>query len=74
MDLGTAYRRRHADEKVDCIDDKVMSVLLESKVFLASSKQFGSEQLGWFRIVFAYSIDYLNGGLQRIVHAFGLEH
>lgn len=74
VDLGTAYKRRHMDEKIDCIDDKVMSVLLESKVFLAAGKQFGSEWPGWFRIVFAHDVDYLSDGLQRTVRALGLGH
>lgn len=44
-----------------------MTALLSKKVFLASGKQFGSEQPGWFRIVFACGFEMLEEGLQRIL-------
>lgn len=45
----------------------IMDSLMEKKVFLASGKAFGSDEEGWFRIVFAHPKEYLSTGLQRIV-------
>ena len=69
VDLGTAYRSRKSKEQTDSIDNEVMTALLDKKVFLASGKAFGSEWPGWFRIVFAHDVDYLNEGLERVLQA-----
>lgn len=70
VNLGSAYRKRHTNglEGGD-IDQVVNDVLLRNKVFLASGVQFGSEQPGWFRIVFTQRRDHLDEGLKRIVAA-----
>ncbi|KAM0715719.1 hypothetical protein Q7P37_009219 [Cladosporium fusiforme] len=69
VDLGSVYRDRHPQERVGCVDTIVMNLMLTNKVFLASGKQFGSEKPGWFRIVFAHEVDYLNEGLKRVLKA-----
>ncbi|RMD43003.1 hypothetical protein DV735_g2086, partial [Chaetothyriales sp. CBS 134920] len=46
--------------------------LLKFKVFLASGASFGSEQPGWFRIVFSQTDRDLAEGLKRIERAVGL--
>ncbi|TWU72028.1 hypothetical protein ED733_001000 [Metarhizium rileyi] len=68
VNLGRAYRTRHADVEGD-IDGVVNEALLRHKVFLASGVQFGSERPGWFRIVFTQRRDHLDEGLRRIVAA-----
>ena len=69
VNLGQAYRQRHPEMKVDDIDDHVMQLLLKHRLFLASGVQFGSEQAGWFRIVYSNLPELLNEGLNRIVRA-----
>ena len=69
VNLGKAYRQRNPSEAVEDIDDHVMQALIRQKIFLASGVQFGSEQPGWFRIVFSNQADVLQEGLRRIVKA-----
>jgi aspartate/methionine/tyrosine aminotransferase len=71
VDLGKAYRSRNPEAKVESVDAEVMTALLGKKVFLASGKQFGSEWPGWFRIVFAHDVEYLERGLRRVLEALG---
>jgi aspartate/methionine/tyrosine aminotransferase len=71
VDLGKAYRSRNPEAQVESIDAEVMTALLGKKVFLASGKQFGSEWPGWFRIVFAHDVDYLERGLGQVLEALG---
>lgn len=66
VNLGRAYHERHPERQSEDITVTVMRALLEKKVFLASGKQFGSEQPGWFRIVFSNRRDLLHEGLKRI--------
>lgn len=49
------------------LSDWIMDTLMEKRVFLASGRAFGSDEEGWFRIVFAHPEEYLSMGLQRIV-------
>ncbi|RMZ75481.1 hypothetical protein DV738_g5459, partial [Chaetothyriales sp. CBS 135597] len=46
--------------------------LLKSKVFLASGTSFGSEQPGWFRVVFSQTDRDVTEGLRRIERALFL--
>ncbi|KAF9877983.1 hypothetical protein CkaCkLH20_04559 [Colletotrichum karsti] len=69
VDLGKAYLERHQDRRVEDLTGEVMRALLDNKVFIASGNQFGSEQPGWFRIVFSNNKDLLVEGLKRIVEA-----
>lgn len=69
VDLGAMYRQRHPEAVIGDIDEVVMQALLSKRVFLASGKAFGSEVLGWFRIIFSHEEAYLREGLRRIVEA-----
>ncbi|KAK3690656.1 hypothetical protein LTR37_019058 [Vermiconidia calcicola] len=69
INLGKSYRERNPQKKVANIDEHVMQELLTQRVFLASGVQFGSEQPGWFRIVFSNSEALLREGLRRVVLA-----
>lgn len=66
LDLATAYRQCHNDVSGD-ITEVVMQALLKRKVFLASGAQFGSEDAGWFRIIFSQRTEQLEEGLKRIL-------
>ena len=48
---------------------QIMDALMEKKIFLASGEAFGSDDPGWFRIVFAHPKDYLGLGLERMLDA-----
>jgi aspartate/methionine/tyrosine aminotransferase len=48
------------------VSTEIMDTLMEKKVFLASGEAFGTDEEGWFRIVFAHPKEYLELGLQRI--------
>ncbi|KAI1010780.1 hypothetical protein LB503_005394 [Fusarium chuoi] len=69
VDLGKVYEARHPKIETDDITDLVMDKLIETRVFLASGKAFGSEKPGWFRIVFSHPDEYLDLGLQRVMEA-----
>lgn len=68
VNLGAVYQQNHSTHE-DNVDKVVNDALLKHKVFLASGLQFGSEEPGWFRIVFTQKMDYLNEGLKRIAMA-----
>ena len=51
-----------------------MHLLLRKKVFLASGALFGSERVGWFRIVFSQHREYLIEALRRMTDALALEY
>ncbi|KXH29883.1 hypothetical protein CNYM01_02934 [Colletotrichum nymphaeae SA-01] len=72
VDLGKAYRERRPGVEFEDISTEVMRALLDKKVFLASGKQFGAEQPGWFRIVFSNKKELLLEGLKRVAAA--LDH
>jgi aspartate/methionine/tyrosine aminotransferase len=70
VNLGKAYCKTHASGlDSENIDQTVNGLLIKHKVFLASGIQFGSEEPGWFRIVFTQRRDHLDEGLRRIVTA-----
>jgi len=59
-----------ADKTASIHDDEtIMQKLLAKKVFIASGADFGSEEPGWFRIVFTYPRKYMEEGLKRMVEA-----
>ncbi|KAH6962351.1 pyridoxal phosphate-dependent transferase [Ilyonectria sp. MPI-CAGE-AT-0026] len=68
VNLGIVYKRTHPGMSGD-INSVVNQALLKQKVFLASGANFGSEEPGWFRIVFSHGMDYLDEGLKRIIAA-----
>jgi 1-aminocyclopropane-1-carboxylate synthase len=68
VNLGKKYlenRRITQYTGVDMTQD-IMERLLEQKVFLASGNAFGSEEPGWFRIMTAQPMEYLEEALRRI--------
>lgn len=70
VDLGKKYRELHqGTPSDDGVGEIVMQKLLQKKVFLASGALFGSEQDGWFRIVFSQPRGYLMEALERVVGA-----
>ncbi|KAH6893115.1 pyridoxal phosphate-dependent transferase [Thelonectria olida] len=72
VDLGAAYKAHHRVSDNEDIGQVITDALLARKIFLASGKDFGSEQPGWFRIVFSHNDDYLDEGLGRVTAALGL--
>jgi bifunctional pyridoxal-dependent enzyme with beta-cystathionase and maltose regulon repressor activities len=77
--LGTFASKSKAVDKAEIVDgdrasrihdDKtIMQKLLAKKVFIASGADFGSEEPGWFRIVFTYPRTYMEEGLKRMIEA-----
>lgn len=49
------------------VSARIMDSLLEKKIFLASGEAFGTDEEGWFRIVFAHPKEYLRMGLERML-------
>lgn len=73
VDLGKAYRARHAVSESENVTAQISKKLKENKIFLASGEDFGSEKPGWFRIVFSHPDEYLDLGLQRTIEALNLK-
>jgi bifunctional pyridoxal-dependent enzyme with beta-cystathionase and maltose regulon repressor activities len=83
VNLGQAFEQslsRSTEAKLSLNGDKdnsmnasnssrIMGALMEKKIFLASGEAFGSDEPGWFRIVFAHPRDYLSLGLERMLEA-----
>lgn len=70
LNLDKKYRELHPEvDQDEDTSDKVMQLLLRHKVFVASGEIFGSEQQGWFRIVFSQHREYLKEALRRIITA-----
>ncbi|KAI9162826.1 ACC synthase [Paramyrothecium foliicola] len=66
LDLGTAFREEHPDLAPEAASMALDKALMDQKVLLASGESFGSEQPGWFRIVYSLPIHELDEGLRRI--------
>jgi aspartate/methionine/tyrosine aminotransferase len=74
LNLGKKYLEANPGEKVRSgteLTDMIMQRLLDNKVFLASGTGFGSEKPGWFRVVFAHPLTYLEEAMRRILVAVG---
>ncbi|RJE24508.1 hypothetical protein PHISCL_03146 [Aspergillus sclerotialis] len=73
VNLGKKYLENNtwANLKVEGhqLTDLIMQKLLGKKVFLANGTVFGCEKPGWFRIVFAHPIPYLEEAMRRIMSA-----
>lgn len=69
VNLGKAYRQNGGPCLEEELDAVLTKALLEQKVFLAAGKNFGAEQVGWFRIVFSHEAGLLEEGLERVVNA-----
>lgn len=73
INLGQAYRNRHPEYKADQhIEKKLMDQLLKQKVLLIAGSDCGSEEGGWFRMVFTVQQYTLEEGLSRVL--ISLEH
>ncbi|KXH53160.1 hypothetical protein CNYM01_01881 [Colletotrichum nymphaeae SA-01] len=69
-DLGSAWKRHNPGTvKDEDLDDFLMKLLLKHKVYVSSGKDFGSESVGWFRIVFSQDEIQLLTGLERVAAA-----
>lgn len=71
VDLGKKYMELNPgkNEVNTDVTETIMQRLLEKKVFLANGTGFGSEKSGWFRIVFAHPVPYLEEAMKRILAA-----
>ncbi|CAG9982668.1 unnamed protein product [Clonostachys byssicola] len=67
LDLGAYFRALHPQFCHMDIQSVITKALLDRKVYVASGKDYGSEKVGWYRIVFTYKLPYLTKGLDRIV-------
>lgn len=71
-DLLTPYLRARPDtsERAKWTSSRELAAKLALyKVHLGSGDDFGSEQLGWFRVTFSQRRDQLDEGLKRIIQA-----
>ncbi|EAW15656.1 putative aminotransferase, classes I and II family [Aspergillus fischeri NRRL 181] len=76
INLGKKYLEANPGKAVGggtALTDMIMQKLLDKKVFLASGTSFGSEKPGWFRVVFAHPLPYLEEAMKRILLAVGPE-
>ncbi|KAL6788751.1 PLP-dependent transferase [Trichoderma sp. SZMC 28012] len=69
VDLGSKYKSLHPNAETDDLNKTIATALLKHKIFLASGTAFGSEEPGWFRIVFSHPGYYLQEGLKRVSKA-----
>ncbi len=70
LNLGKKYRELYPEiSENEDVGEKVMQQLLQQRVCLTSGAALGSEQDGWFRIVFSHPRFYLREALQRIIAA-----
>ncbi|CAG7918900.1 unnamed protein product [Penicillium olsonii] len=71
INLGKRYLEHHPEAAglEGELTDVVYQRLLAEKVFLAHGISFGAEKPGWFRVVFAHPIPWLEEAMARIVRA-----
>ncbi|KAK9777629.1 putative inactive 1-aminocyclopropane-1-carboxylate synthase-like protein 2 [Seiridium cardinale] len=69
VNLGKVYRLGHPERSFRDTSKDIMDALLAERVFLASGREFGSEEPGWFRMVFSNQKELLQMGLERIIVA-----
>ncbi|KAK1849664.1 ACC synthase [Colletotrichum chrysophilum] len=69
-DLGSVWKRHNPGTVTDKeLDDFLIKLFLDHKVYVSSGKDFGSERAGWFRIVFSQDEVQLLTGLERVAAA-----
>ncbi|KAL7941309.1 pyridoxal phosphate-dependent transferase [Trichoderma barbatum] len=73
VDLGSVFKSLHPNVETSDLNKTIATALLKHKIFLASGTAFGSEDPGWFRIVFSHPEDYLKEGLKRVITALQCE-
>ena len=71
VNLGAKYLAAHPEEEGRATDltDRIFQKLLDNKVYVAHGTAYGSENPGWFRLVFAHPIPWLMEAMARIVCA-----
>ncbi|RSL51452.1 hypothetical protein CEP54_011416 [Fusarium duplospermum] len=52
-DLGSVWKKHNPGVVNEDLDDFLMKLFLDHKVYISSGKEFGSEESVWFRIVFS---------------------
>lgn len=73
--MGEKKEHQKKDEQKieeETIGDKITNALFRKRIFLASGKEYGGEEDGWFRLVFSVNTDYLLEGLRRVEMALDL--
>ncbi|KAF4835886.1 1-aminocyclopropane-1-carboxylate synthase-like protein 1 [Colletotrichum tropicale] len=69
-DLGSVWKRHNPGTVTDKeLDDFLIKLFLDHKVYVSSGKDFGSERAGWFRMVFSQDEVQLLTGLERVAAA-----
>lgn len=71
VNLGKKYLEIHPKEIDIGLDftDMLFQKLLKSKVYVANGTAYGSENSGWFRLVFAHPLPWLEEAMARILRA-----
>ncbi|PYI08375.1 PLP-dependent transferase [Aspergillus sclerotiicarbonarius CBS 121057] len=73
INLGKNYLEAHPGEggQGGELTDMVYQKLMENRVHLASGTGYGAETPGWFRVVFAHPVPWLEEAMVRILRAVG---
>ncbi|KAL2803026.1 pyridoxal phosphate-dependent transferase [Aspergillus granulosus] len=74
VNLGKKYLEAHPTHpRVDVqgpdFTDMLFQLLLDNKVYVAHGTAYGSENPGWFRMVFAHPLPWLEEAILRIIRA-----
>ncbi|KAL4788776.1 pyridoxal phosphate-dependent transferase [Aspergillus venezuelensis] len=73
VNLGKKYREARPDVQLEAqsleFTDMLFQGLLDNKVYLAHGTAYGSENPGWFRLVFAHPLPWLEEAMRRILGA-----
>lgn len=71
INLGKKYLQIHPEaEKVETeLTDFLFEKLMQQRVYLAHGIAYGSENPGWFRVVFSHPIPWIEEAIARILRA-----
>jgi aspartate/methionine/tyrosine aminotransferase len=73
VNLGKKYLEARPDIQGDAqgleLTEMLFQRLLDNKVYVAHGTAYGSENLGWFRLVFAHPLPWLEEAMTRILRA-----
>ncbi|KAE8146356.1 pyridoxal phosphate-dependent transferase [Aspergillus avenaceus] len=71
VNLGEKYLKAHPGEHDHgaALTDIIFQKLLDNKILVAHGTAYGSEKIGWFRLVFAHPIPWLAEAMERILRA-----
>ncbi|RAL08267.1 putative aminotransferase, classes I and II family [Aspergillus homomorphus CBS 101889] len=69
INLGKKYLNTHPEVSAKDVEstDFLFQKLLNNKVYVAHGLAYGSEKPGWFRVVFAHPIPWLEEAMARII-------